>query len=118
MAGNLLLPFNSIEQGIPVKVVAAHFQKEPQVLLSHPGVFATFEDLKNASQIFVGDAGYQSYYQWMVNAFGFPQELRVPYTFNAAPFIARITSYNVCYTKLLRVSGDPGGAARRHLTGE
>ncbi len=97
MAGNLLLPFNSIEQGIPVKVVAAHFQKEPQVLLSHPGVFATFEDLKNASQIFVGDAGYQSYYQWMVNAFGFPQELRVPYTFNAAPFIADENSAQQAY---------------------
>lgn len=88
MAGNLLLPFNSIEQGIPVKVVAAHFQKEPQVLMTHPGKFSSFEDLKGASKMILGDAGFQSYYQWMISTFGFEAEKRVPYTFNPAPFVA------------------------------
>eukprot|EP01037_Dinobryon_pediforme_P023327 gene23327-24736_t len=40
MGANLLEAFSSVEQGIPTKVVAAIFQKEPQVLLSHPGVYA------------------------------------------------------------------------------
>nr|WP_321508855.1 ABC transporter substrate-binding protein [uncultured Celeribacter sp.] len=88
MAGNLLLPFNSIDQGIPVKVVAAHFQKEPQVLMTHPGKFSSFEDLKNVSKMILGDAGFQSYYQWMITTFGFDAGKRVPYTFNPAPFIA------------------------------
>lgn len=88
MAGSLLEPFNAAVEGIPVKIVAAHFQKEPQVLMTHPGAAASFEDLKGLNQIFVADAGYQSFYQWMISAFGFAPELRVPYTFNPAPFVA------------------------------
>ncbi len=88
MAGNLLGPFNAIAEGIPVKIVAAHFQKEPQVLMTHPGKAKTFEDLKTLDKLFLGDDGYQSYYQWMITSFGFKPEQRVPYTFNPAPFIA------------------------------
>ena len=88
MSGNLLLPFAAVEQGIPLKVVAAHFQKEPQVILTHPGKASSFEDLKNLPKLFIGDNGYQSFYQWMITEFGFTAEQRVPYTFNPAPFIA------------------------------
>ena len=88
MAGNLLLPFSAVEQGIPIKVVAAHFQKEPQVILTHPGKVGSFEELKSLPKLFIGDNGYQSYYQWMITEFGFTAEQRVPYTFNPAPFIA------------------------------
>lgn len=88
MAGNLLLPFNAVEQGIPVKVVAAHFQKEPQVILAHPGRVGSFEELKTLPKLFLGDNGYRSYYQWMITEFGFKPEARVPYTFNPGPFIA------------------------------
>ncbi|MEC3862565.1 ABC transporter substrate-binding protein [Mesobacterium sp. TK19101] len=88
MSGNLLLPFNAVEQGIPLKVVAAHFQKEPQVILTHPGKVASFEELTTLPKLFIGDNGYQSYYQWMITEFGFKPEARVPYTFNPGPFIA------------------------------
>ena len=30
--------FNYVEQGLPIQVIAASFQKEPSILLSHPGV--------------------------------------------------------------------------------
>jgi len=88
MSGNLLLPFNAVEQGIPIKVVAAHFQKEPQVILTHPGKVNSFEELTTLPKLFLGDNGYQSYYQWMISEFGFKPETRVPYTFNPGPFIA------------------------------
>ncbi|MGV6847410.1 MAG: ABC transporter substrate-binding protein [Marinibacterium sp.] len=88
MAGNLLQPFNAIEQGIPLRIVAAHFQKEPQVILTHPGKAKTFQDLTKLPKLFIGDGGYRSYYQWMIKEFGFTEEQRVPYTYNAAPFIA------------------------------
>jgi NitT/TauT family transport system substrate-binding protein len=71
-----------------VVAVAAAFQKEPQVILTHPGKAKTFEDIKKLPTIFIGDAGFASFYQWMINAYGFTAEQRVPYTFNAAPFIA------------------------------
>ena len=88
MGGNLLQAYSAAEQGIPLKVVAADFQKEPQILMSHPGQgFDTFESLKGAT-LFIGEQGFQSYYQWMMDEFGFTAEQRQPYTFNPAPFIA------------------------------
>lgn len=87
MGGSLLEQFSAVQEGIPVVAVAASFQKEPQVILTHPGKAKNFEDLKNL-KLYLGDAGYASYYQWMINAFGFTPEQRQVYTFNPAPFIA------------------------------
>lgn len=87
MGGNLLEEFSAVQEGIPVVAVAATFQKEPQVILTHPGVAKSFEDLKTL-KLLIGDAGYASYYQWMIKAYGFTAEQREVYTFNPAPFIA------------------------------
>jgi len=92
MGGNLLQAFSAAKEGIPMKVVAAHFQKEPQVFLTHPGKASSFEDLKNLETMIVGDNGFQSFYRWMMADFGFESEKRVPYTFNPAPFIANENS--------------------------
>lgn len=88
MGGNLLQAFNAVAEGIPLKVVAAHFQKEPQVLLSHPGAVKSFEELKTLEKLLIGDGGYQSFYQWMIADYGFDAGRRVPYTYNPAPFLA------------------------------
>ncbi|MEM0908758.1 MAG: ABC transporter substrate-binding protein, partial [Pseudomonadota bacterium] len=88
MGGNLLQVFSAAEQNIPLKVVAAHFQKEPQIIMSHPGEgFDSFESLKDAT-LFIGENGFQSYYQWMIDEYGFTAAQRQPYTFNPAPFLA------------------------------
>lgn len=87
MGGDLLQAFNAVSGGVPVVAVAASFQKHPQVIISHPGVADSWDALKDLT-LFIGDNGYQSYYQWMIAAHGFTVEQRVPYTFNAAPFIA------------------------------
>ena len=87
MGGDMLQAFSSREQDIPVVVVAASFQKHPQVILSHPESAKSWEDLKNL-KLLIGDNGYQSYYQWMIKEYGFTAEQREPYTFNPAPFLA------------------------------
>lgn len=88
MGGNMLQPFSAAEQNIPVVVLASIFQKEPQVLISHPDQgFDTWESLKDA-KLFLGENGFQSYYKWMIAEYGFTVEQREPYTFNAAPFLA------------------------------
>lgn len=98
MGGNMLQAFSAVEQNIPLRVVAASFQKEPQVLMSHPGQgLDTWEDLKNAEQYILGDEGFQSYFQWMITDFGFDAAKRVPYTFNPAPFIANPKSVQQGY---------------------
>jgi NitT/TauT family transport system substrate-binding protein len=98
MGGNMLQAFSAVEQNIPLRVVAASFQKEPQVLMSHPGQgLDTWDDLKNAEQYILGDEGFQSYFQWMITDFGFDAAKRVPYTFNPAPFIANPKSVQQGY---------------------
>lgn len=88
MGGSMLEAFNAIEQKIPIKIVAASFQKEPQVIMTHPGQgLDTFESLKGIN-LLVGDQAYQSWYQWMISEFGFKAEQRRPYTYNPAPFLA------------------------------
>jgi NitT/TauT family transport system substrate-binding protein len=88
MGGNLLLPFQAVEQNVPTIVVAADFQKDPQIFMSHPGVgLDKWTDLPKATA-FVGKEGVVSFYQWMETAYGFKEENVKPYNFNAAPFIA------------------------------
>jgi NitT/TauT family transport system substrate-binding protein len=88
MGGNLLLPFSAVEQNVPTIVVAADFQKDPQIFMSHPGVgMDKWTDLTKATA-FVGKEGVVSFYQWMEVAYGFKEENVKPYNFNAAPFLA------------------------------
>ncbi len=92
MGGNLLQAFSAVQEGIPITVVAATFQKEPQVILTHPGEgFDDWDNLKKAD-LFIGDNGFQSFYQWMIAEHGFKPEQRKPYTFNPAPFLANKNS--------------------------
>ena len=89
MGGNLQQAFDAVAQDIPLRVVAATFQKEPQVLMTHPGQgLDKWEDLKNADQYILSDEGAQSFLLWMATEFGFDPAKRVPYTFNPAPFLA------------------------------
>jgi NitT/TauT family transport system substrate-binding protein len=85
--GGVLDAFFAVEEGLPIVNVAAMFQKDPQVLLTHPGAVSSFEDLKSLPTLMISDGGYSSYYQWMKSAYGFTDEQRVPYTYNAAPFL-------------------------------
>lgn len=98
MGGNLLQAFDAVQQDIPLRIVAASFQKEPQVVMSHPGQgLDKWEDLKNAEQYFVADEGLQSFFQWMITDYGFDPAKRAPYTFNPAPFIANPKSIQQGY---------------------
>lgn len=87
MGGDLLHAFLAAEQDIPVVAVAAAFQKHPQVIIAHPGVAQSWDDLKDLT-LLIGDNGYQGYYRWMIASHGFTEEQRQPYTFNPAPFLA------------------------------
>jgi NitT/TauT family transport system substrate-binding protein len=88
MGGNMLQAFAAVQQNIPTLVVAGFFQKDPQCLLSHPGVgHDTFTSLKGAP-IFLGKEALASFFPWLASAYGFSEDDVKPYTFNTAPFIA------------------------------
>ncbi|HVY21344.1 MAG TPA: ABC transporter substrate-binding protein [Bauldia sp.] len=90
MSGNMLVPLQAPSQGVPVLEVAAIFQKEPQVLLVHPDTpgIDTFADLAKLPTLFMSQDGFQSYFQWMKQAYpGFKDEQYKPYNFDPQVFI-------------------------------
>jgi NitT/TauT family transport system substrate-binding protein len=86
MSANTLQSFDAVEHNIPTVVVAASFQKDPQVLIAHPGV-DRLSDLKKLT-LFVSPEGMVSYFQWLKADFGFDETKVKAYTFNAQPFLA------------------------------
>ncbi len=88
MSANTLQSFDAVEQNIPTVAVAAAFQKEPQVLIAHPGAgIERFEDLKRLT-LFVSKEGVATYFQWLKADYGFDEAKVKPYTFNPQPFLA------------------------------
>src|SRR5437016_10270479 len=78
MSANSLQGFDAVAQNIPTIAVAAAFQKDPQVLLAHPGAAEKFEDLKKLT-LLVSSEGLQTYYKWMQAEFGFTETQVKPY---------------------------------------
>jgi NitT/TauT family transport system substrate-binding protein len=88
MAANTLMSFDAVANNVPVVTVAAIFQKDPQVLLTHPESRITkLEELKPLT-LFVSKEGISSYFQWLKSEYGFSEEKVRPYTFNPQPFLA------------------------------
>ena len=88
MAGNLLLSFDNVKNGVPTVVVGAIFQKDPQVLIAHPGQgMDRWDALKKAQTVFISKDGQFSFWQWLKADHGFRDEQLKPYAFNAGPFL-------------------------------
>jgi NitT/TauT family transport system substrate-binding protein len=88
LSANTLEGFDAVAQNVPTVEVAALFQKDPQVLIAHPGQGVdTLQDLKNLT-LFVSPEGMTSYYQWLKADYGFSDAKVKPYTFNPQPFLA------------------------------
>jgi NitT/TauT family transport system substrate-binding protein len=92
MAANTLMSFDGVTNNVPVVSVAAIFQKDPQVLLTHPETKAAkLDDLKPLT-LFVSKDGMGSYFQWLKSEYGFSDKNVRPYNFNPQPFIATAQS--------------------------
>jgi len=75
------------ENGINAMTVAASFQKDPQVLIGHPGVLNKMEDLPGKT-ILISTGAQNSYWPWLKAAYKLQDSQVRPYTFNIQPFIA------------------------------
>ena len=79
---------NYVKETLPFPVIASIYQKDPQVIISHPNVgHDSFEQLKG-KPILIGAGGRTSYWPFLKARFGFTEEQARPYTFNMAPFLA------------------------------
>jgi ABC-type nitrate/sulfonate/bicarbonate transport systems, periplasmic components len=57
MSANTLQSFDAVEQNIPTLAVAAMFQKEPQVLMAHPGEASTSSRTSRSLTLFISREG-------------------------------------------------------------
>jgi NitT/TauT family transport system substrate-binding protein len=90
MTGNLLHSFDNVKNGVPVVVVAAIFQKDPQALMAHPGQgYESFASLKNAPTALIAKDGQFTWWQWLKVVHGFKDEVLKPYNYNLGPFLAQ-----------------------------
>jgi len=90
MTGNLLHSFDNVKNGIPVIIVAAMFQKDPQALMAHPNQgYENFSALKNAPVAFIAKDGQFTWWQWLKVVHGFKDEALRPYNYNLGPFLSQ-----------------------------
>ena len=88
MTGNMLQVFDNAKQKIPTVAVAAVFQKDPQVIVAHPGQgFDKWDDLKKAKTVLLSKDGQFSFWQWMKPQ-GFKDEQLRPYNYSLSQFLA------------------------------
>ncbi len=83
--GDALQVLSAVEQDVPVVAVAATFQKNPTVLISHPGV-TRLEELKGRP-IAIGAAANTTFWPWLKQKYGFADEQKRPYGFSVQPFL-------------------------------
>jgi NitT/TauT family transport system substrate-binding protein len=88
MGDNCFTALNYVKENVPVVVVGTTFQKDPAVLMAHPGTGADrLADLKGRP-IFISPATRSGWWLWLKTAYGFTDDQIRPYTFNLAPFLA------------------------------
>ena len=83
--GDALQVLSAVEQNVPVTAVAATFQKNPTVIIAHPGV-ARLEDLKG-KPIAVSSASATTFWPWLKQRYSFTDNQKRPYAFSVQPFL-------------------------------
>ena len=87
IGSNCFISVNMVKQGVPIKAVMAVFQKDPQVLLTHPRAdVKTLADMKG-KPIMISDAATAAFWPWLRAKYGFSDAQIRRYTFNLAPFL-------------------------------
>jgi NitT/TauT family transport system substrate-binding protein len=88
IAGNAFLALNFAKENIPFRAVAAIYQKDPAVLIAHPGQGNdSFPALKGKPIMLSGDTRV-GWWNFLKAKFGYSDSQIKPYTFNLAPFLA------------------------------
>ena len=88
LASNSFLALNFAAEQLPFRAVAAEFQKDPSVLIAHPGQGNdSFAALKG-KPIMIGGGTRDGWWAFLRARYGYTDVQIRPYTFNLAPFLA------------------------------
>lgn len=88
---------NAAREGAPITAVAAFFQKDPRIMVGHPGQgYQKLQDMVGHTA-YVGALGRATFWPYLRQKFGFRDGDVKPYTFSIAPFLADKTSVQQGY---------------------
>jgi NitT/TauT family transport system substrate-binding protein len=79
---------NFVKNNIPLVVVASIFQKDPRVLIAHPGQGNDSLAALKGKPILIASASRNNYWQFLRAKYGYTDDQIRAYTFNMAPFLA------------------------------
>jgi NitT/TauT family transport system substrate-binding protein len=85
---NSFAAFTYAREGAPFHCIAAIFQKDPQVLIGHPGTGLDGFDKLRGRTLLIGNGGRVTYWPYLRQKFALRDEQLRPYNFNMAPFLA------------------------------
>jgi NitT/TauT family transport system substrate-binding protein len=88
IVANSVEAINYVREGLPFVCIAAIFQKDPAVIISHPGMGHDSLAALKGKPILVGAAARNSFWPFLKAKFGYSDDQLRPYTFNMAPFLA------------------------------
>ncbi|HUJ03412.1 MAG TPA: ABC transporter substrate-binding protein [Rhizomicrobium sp.] len=87
IGSNGFIPLNMVREGVPIRAVMAVFQKDPQVLITHPRKDVHTLDDMRGKPIMISDASTTAFWPWLKAKYGFADTQIRKYTFNLAPFL-------------------------------
>jgi NitT/TauT family transport system substrate-binding protein len=88
LGSNAPIVLSMVQAGAKAKAVMASFQKDPQVLITHPrSDIRSLGDMKG-KPIMLADASISAFWPWLKVKYGFTDDQVRKYTFNSAPFLA------------------------------
>lgn len=88
LAPNSFVPLNFVSESIPMVAVAAIFQKDPSVLIAHPGQGNDTLAALKGKPIMIGSDTRIGSWIFLKSRFGYTDDQIRPYTFSVAPFLA------------------------------
>jgi len=88
LAPNSFIPLNFVQENIPMVAVAAIFQKDPSVLIAHPGQGNDSLAALKGKPIMIGSDTRITSWNFLKGKFGYTDDQIRPYTFSVAPFLA------------------------------
>ncbi|MGH7113925.1 MAG: ABC transporter substrate-binding protein [Stellaceae bacterium] len=88
IATNSFVPLNFVQENVPMVAVAALFQKDPSVLIAHPGQGDTSFAALKGKPIMIGSDTRVGSWVFLKKKFGYTDAQIRPYAFSVAPFLA------------------------------
>ena len=88
ISSNAFLALNFVKENIPFRAVAGMFQKDPVVLIAHPGMGNDSFPALKGKPIMISADSRVGWWTFLKARFGYTDSQIRPYTFNLAPFLA------------------------------